>query len=69
MHCPRTSAVQKMIVFVAMILAMAGVPMVQADIRLPAVIGDNMVLQRGIKAPLWGWAGPPRAPMANGRSL
>jgi len=39
MHCPRTSAVQKMIVFVAMILVMASAPMVQADIRLPAVNG------------------------------
>jgi len=31
---------------------------IQADIRLPAVIGDNMVLQRGRKAPMWGWAQP-----------
>jgi sialate O-acetylesterase len=29
-----------------------------ADIRLPAVIGDNMMLQAGEKAPLWGWADP-----------
>ncbi len=27
-----------------------------ADIKLPAVIGDNMVLQRGGSAPIWGWA-------------
>ena len=58
MHCPRTSAVQKMIVFVAMILVVTGLHTVQADIQLPAVIGDNMVLQRGIKAALWGWADP-----------
>jgi sialate O-acetylesterase len=58
MHCPRTSAVERMIVFVAMILVMASAPMAQANIRLPAIIGDNMVLQRGIKAPLWGWADP-----------
>jgi sialate O-acetylesterase len=30
----------------------------QADIRLPAVIGDNMVLQRNSDAPIWGWADP-----------
>jgi sialate O-acetylesterase len=29
-----------------------------ADIRLPAVIGDNMVLQRCDEAPIWGWAAP-----------
>jgi sialate O-acetylesterase len=30
----------------------------QADIRLPAVIGDNMVLQAGDRVRLWGWADP-----------
>jgi sialate O-acetylesterase len=28
----------------------------QAAIKLPAVIGDNMVLQRGQVLPIWGWA-------------
>ena len=27
-----------------------------ADIKLPAVIGDNMVLQQGEKVAIWGWA-------------
>jgi len=27
-----------------------------ADVRLPALVGDNMVLQRDIKVPVWGWA-------------
>jgi sialate O-acetylesterase len=27
-----------------------------AAVRLPAVIGDNMVLQRGQTVPIWGWA-------------
>jgi sialate O-acetylesterase len=31
---------------------------VSAKITLPAIIGDNMVLQRGIKVPIWGWADP-----------
>jgi len=28
---------------------------VSADVRLPAIIGSNMVLQRGHKNPIWGW--------------
>jgi len=27
----------------------------QAEVRFPSVIGDNMVLQRGEPVPLWGW--------------
>ncbi len=27
-----------------------------ADVRLPSVIGDNMILQRGMQVPIWGWA-------------
>jgi sialate O-acetylesterase len=30
----------------------------RADIRLPAVVGDNMVLQAGDRVRLWGWADP-----------
>jgi len=29
-----------------------------ADIRLPAIIGDNMVLQHDKEASIWGWADP-----------
>jgi sialate O-acetylesterase len=29
---------------------------VMAAVKLPAVIGDNMVLQRGQPVPIWGWA-------------
>lgn len=28
----------------------------RADVRLPSLFTDNMVLQRGIAAPVWGWA-------------
>jgi sialate O-acetylesterase len=28
----------------------------RADVKLPAVISDGMVLQQGISVPLWGWA-------------
>jgi len=58
MHCQRVSSAQKTVVLATLILLVAGLPSVWADIRLPSVIGDHMVLQRGIKAPLWGWAEP-----------
>src|SRR2546427_8707292 len=28
----------------------------QADVRLHALFSDNMVLQRGMAVPVWGWA-------------
>lgn len=28
------------------------------NIRLPGIIGDNMVLQQGAEVPIWGWAEP-----------
>jgi sialate O-acetylesterase len=31
---------------------------VMADVKLPAVIGDHMVLQHGMKDAIWGWADP-----------
>jgi sialate O-acetylesterase len=31
---------------------------VQADVELPAIFGDNMVLQRGREVPVWGTAEP-----------
>jgi sialate O-acetylesterase len=29
---------------------------VQADVKLPSIFSDNMVLQQGINVPIWGWA-------------
>ena len=29
-----------------------------ADVRLPAIVGDNMMLQQQMGAPIWGWANP-----------
>ena len=31
---------------------------VYADVRLPAIFSDNMILQREMKVPVWGWADP-----------
>src|SRR5438270_11300519 len=28
----------------------------QAEVRLHALFSDNMVLQRGVSVPIWGWA-------------
>jgi sialate O-acetylesterase len=44
------------ILSVSAILVFSGV--VLAEVRLPSVIGDNMVLQQGMKVPIWGWADP-----------
>jgi len=33
-------------------------PLLYADIRLPAVISDNMVIQQNTNVPIWGWADP-----------
>ena len=30
----------------------------QSDIRLPKILSDNMVLQRGTNIPFWGWSAP-----------
>lgn len=42
-------------------LALLGVitclcPLARADVKLPAIFGDHMVLQRGMKVPIWGTA-------------
>ena len=30
----------------------------RADLKLPAVFGDNMVLQQQQPVPVWGWGAP-----------
>ncbi len=40
-----------------LILGLSGAS-VRAELRLPAVISDNMVLQREHANPVWGWAKP-----------
>ena len=30
----------------------------RGEVALPSMLGDHMVLQRGIEAPIWGWADP-----------
>ncbi len=44
-------------IFFSIVLAAIG-PIARADVKLPAIIGDNMALQRAIDVPIWGWADP-----------
>src|SRR5437016_2384906 len=40
-------------------LACAGLaPAARADVKLPAVLSDHMVLQRDMRVPIWGTAAP-----------
>ncbi|MDP6207710.1 MAG: hypothetical protein QGG01_05355, partial [Roseibacillus sp.] len=41
--------------FILVAMAMVIIP-ADADVRLPRIFGDHMVLQRGMKLPVWGWA-------------
>src|SRR2546427_612516 len=34
------------------------IPAAFAEVKLPAIIGDNMALQRGSEIPIWGWGAP-----------
>ena len=47
-------------VFVSVVICCALVVLASTDaaaaVKLPAVFGDNMVLQRGQPVPIWGWA-------------
>ena len=43
------------VIFLLLLLCAASL---QAKVRLPHVIGDNMVLQQNTQARLWGWAKP-----------
>ena len=58
MNIKRTRLNATMVLFVFGLLLLTSVTAVFADVKLPAIIGDNMVLQRGKKAPIWGWATP-----------
>ncbi len=52
-----------LIVFGILLLVSAGAAW--ADVKLPAVISDNMVLQRDKKVSIWGWANPGEEVMAS----
>jgi len=45
---------------VAVVLGL-GAAAARAEVRLPHVFGDHLVLQRGVELPVWGWAAPGEA--------
>ncbi len=47
----------KLAVFIS-IFFVSGIFNSQAEVRLPKIFSSNMVLQQGIKIPVWGWASP-----------
>ena len=47
----------KIVLLAAVVLVTPASPLMAA-VRLPSVIGDNMVLQRGEPVPVWGWETP-----------
>ncbi len=51
-------SVLRYILFVSLVVALSNLPEARADVKLPKVIGEHMVLQRDRPLPIWGWAGP-----------
>jgi len=45
-------------VFIFFVAVMVCITAVQADVRLPEIFDNNMVLQRDSRVPVWGWAEP-----------
>jgi sialate O-acetylesterase len=45
----------------ALLLTASVTTLTQADVTLPAIFGDHMVLQQEIALPVWGWADPGEA--------
>jgi sialate O-acetylesterase len=41
-------------------------PLVKADVSMPKIFGDNMILQQEIGAPIWGWADPGEKVLVSG---
>ena len=46
------------LVLTGLAMLATGVASASADVKLPAIFGDNMVLQRDARAAVWGWAEP-----------
>jgi len=56
MNCKRIGLNRSVVLILSVLLINAGA--VLADIRLPAIIRDNMVLQQDAEVTIWGWAAP-----------
>jgi sialate O-acetylesterase len=54
----RISPTQLILLILSAVISLAGASSALANVKLPAIIGDNMVLQQDRKLPIWGWADP-----------
>ena len=57
---PRFNFVGPLVCGLAILLAAAATN-AHADVKLPAIFSDHMVLQRDTPVPVWGWAEPGEA--------
>jgi len=48
----------KKLSFITAIITLSLTPLLFANVKLPAILGNNMVLQQGTNVNLWGWADP-----------
>ena len=58
---PREMAAGRLIpagLLMALAALWAAAPAVRADVRLPEVFSDHLVLQQGVPVSVWGWAAP-----------
>ncbi|MFZ5829150.1 MAG: sialate O-acetylesterase [Planctomycetota bacterium] len=44
--------------FLVLIVLVASAGLAQAEVRLPSIFSDHMVLQQDMPVPVWGWADP-----------
>ena len=58
MHRKQNTSNASKLMMLSLIMLLAGSGVVLANVKLPAIIGDNMVLQQGKPASIWGWADP-----------
>ena len=49
---------KRLVLFLSVYLLFSTQTLVYSDVTLPRVIGSNMVLQRDMQVPIWGWATP-----------
>jgi len=54
----KISVLSGRLIGIALLLLLHVVASLQADVRLPKLFGDHMVLQEGMPIPVWGWADP-----------
>ena len=48
----------RLTILAAVLVSSGLLPAARADVKLPAIFGDHMVLERDVPLPVWGWADP-----------